>query len=79
MIINRWILAHPSVYAYRRSYANDELLVVNNLSSETTNFAIPEQFLTSNVIIAKYDDVTIQSSYMLRPYEAFALLKAEVS
>ena len=72
-------LAHPSVYAYRRSYANDELLVVNNLSSETTNFAIPEQFLTSNVIIANYDDVTIQFSYMLRPYEAFALLKAEVS
>ena len=62
---------HPKLFVYRRSWQQDELLVVCNFSGEETEIAFPEEWSTAQVLISNYD----RPGTVLRPWEAAILFR----
>lgn len=65
---------NAQVFAYRRDHQGTKLLVVCNFEKQDVPFVIPEEFEGSELLMGNYGKL-IPS--MLRPFEAFMLLKRE--
>lgn len=71
-----FLMDHPDVFAYVRTYKNQKLLVLNNFFKKNTIVAIPDRYLglSSQVLISNDDRKTFEKQMILRPYEAIACL-----
>lgn len=73
-----WMPDHNQVYAYIRGLNDTQLLVLNNFSNEATKISIPECFVTGEVLISNYNDVTVAGVQRLEPYQTLAIISRKV-
>ena len=62
---------HPSVFAYRRSYQNEDMIVVNHFYGKDTDWKIDLDLTGYDCILGNYSDYTKPQggTWRLRPYE----------
>jgi len=65
---------HPQVYAFKRIYNNEEMIVINNFYDKDTNVTL-DSIEGYNVLISNYDHHYLSSTLSLRPYESIVLYK----
>lgn len=65
---------HPSVYAFKRTYDDQSLIVLNNFYGENTEVQL-DLVEGYEVLLGNYASPTIASSMVLRPYESLVLYK----
>lgn len=65
------------VYAYTRNWEGRKLLTVCNLTGKEANAAIPAEFLGGKMLISNMNDTILTENMTLRPWESFAVLRAE--
>lgn len=65
---------NKNVYAFKRKYKNEEILVVNNLRSDKTSFKL-ENGKDYKVLLSNYEEDLSDKDINLRPYDAFVLYK----
>ncbi len=71
---------HPQVFAYRRTYETEEILIICNFSDKEARLETTQTFATKNILISNYKDlVTNNGMLCLRPYEAIIFQAQEVS
>jgi glycosidase len=58
----------PDVFAYTRSYYNQQIMVICNFSKETQDFTLPQRY--KHVIFNNYQNAHIHKVLHLKPYEA---------
>lgn len=73
-----WMPDHNQVYAYIRSLNGTQLLVLNNFSNAATKISIPVCFVTGDVLISNYDDVTVAGVQRLEPYQTLTIISRKV-
>lgn len=63
------------LYVYTRTLGTEKLLVICNFYGNTRNFALPEEVPAdrAEVLIGNYEQVRIQKTMEIRPYEALVL------
>ncbi|WP_409296648.1 alpha,alpha-phosphotrehalase [Peribacillus sp. SCS-26] len=64
---------HPEVFAYKRSFQNEELYVINNFFGKSTTFTLPglEPAADAAISLSNYKDSAAFSGELeLRPYES---------
>lgn len=66
---------HTQIFAYKREYDNNKLLVILNFTDKEAQMSIPEEFIGKHVkcLISNYDRQVIQKNVVLMPYEALVL------
>lgn len=65
---------HSRVFAYKREYNNDEILVIANLSENETRVQLPIKKEYSRIIFNNYERAKIDiSDVVLAPYECFVI------
>ncbi|MEE6673709.1 alpha,alpha-phosphotrehalase [Pediococcus acidilactici] len=70
-------LAHPTVFAYLRTYQSQRLLVLNNFYGKVATISIPEKFTSpdANILINNYSTPErVSNSLRLEPYQSLATL-----
>ena len=69
-------LAHPDVFAYRRTLGDQQLLVLNNFYGRQTEIAIPPEFVGGSVLISNDEAAAApaDTTVTLRPYQSLAIL-----
>lgn len=70
-------LAHPTVFAYLRTYQSQRLLVLNNFYGKVATISIPEKFTSpdANILINNYfTPERVSNSLRLEPYQSLAIL-----
>ena len=69
-------LAHPDVFAYRRTHGNQQLLVLNNFFGRQTRIEIPPEFVGGTILVSNYDDAVVptDTAVTLQPYQSLAIL-----
>ncbi|EFA25754.1 alpha,alpha-phosphotrehalase [Pediococcus acidilactici] len=70
-------LAHPTVFAYLRTYQSQRLLVLNNFYGKVATISIPEKFTSpdANILINNYSTPErVSNSLQLEPYQSLAIL-----
>jgi len=65
---------HPQVYAFKRTYHNESLIVLNNFYGEAATLHI-DRIQAYEVLISNYKNHELQDELILRPYESIALYK----
>ena len=65
---------HPSVFAYKRHYQNEELVVFNNFYGKETTVEL-ENINEYKVLISNYKEHDLKDTLTLKPYETIALYK----
>lgn len=80
---NNPILVHGSIeflelnkncISYLRSYDDQQILVLCNLSSENIKIPVPQGFHSGKILLSNYrDSLTGENPFILRPYEAIAV------
>ncbi len=64
---------HPSIFAYVRTWKDEQLLVIANFTENECLFELPKEitYYLSELVIHNYDvqDGTLES-FVLQPYEA---------
>ena len=65
---------HHSVFAYKRHYQNEELVVFNNFYGKETTVEL-ENIKDYKVLISNYKEHDLKDTLTLRPYETIALYK----
>ncbi len=65
---------NDKVFAYRRDHGAQHLLVVCNFEKESVPFDMPAEFEHGEVLVSNYGK---PQNGMLRPFEAFMLIKSE--
>ena len=69
-------LDHPSVFAYKRRWKNEELTVVNNFYKKETVLNIGEPINDYRCLISNYDRPDMKKDQVtLRPFESFVLYR----
>ncbi|WP_347362689.1 glycoside hydrolase family 13 protein [Vibrio vulnificus] len=66
---------HDSVFAYVRSYQDEQLLVINNFSDQDISLALPDNLQNKevNCLIYNYDQLDMLSvTLSLKPYQCYA-------
>lgn len=66
------------IFTYTRALEDKKLLVVCNLSGRTAPFRLPEAFAGGRMLLADMDDTVPAPEMVLRPWEAFAILKETI-
>ena len=61
---------HKSVFAYKRTYKNETLIVVNNFYGKETQIEFDFDTEGFECLISNYDKVKIEKVMTLRPYES---------
>ncbi|WP_409291187.1 alpha,alpha-phosphotrehalase [Peribacillus sp. SCS-37] len=64
---------HPEVFAYKRSFQNEVLYVINNFFGQSTTFTLSglEQAADAAISLSNYkDSPALSSELVLRPYES---------
>lgn len=70
-------LDHDKVYAYVREYEQQKLIVLNHFYDGTTQIDLTHETINWNsarVLHGNYDDVLLENTIVLRPYETVAIL-----
>ena len=67
-------LANNHLYAFKRNYENEELIVLNNFYAEETSVSI-DNIEDYEVMISNYKDHDLKNELHIRPYETIALYK----
>lgn len=67
---------HPQVYAFKRRYENEELLVINNFYGSTTSADI-DGISAYECLLSNYQDINLEGKLNLRPYESLILYKKQ--
>ena len=63
------------IYAYIRTLGDEKLIVYCNLSENTREVELPEEFVNKKVLISNYSDAKANQKITLRPYEAIVIQK----
>ena len=63
------------IYAYTRTLGDEKLIVYCNLSENTREVELPEEFTNGKIFISNYDDAAVNEKITLRPYEAIVIQK----
>lgn len=61
---------HPSVFAYKRIYKEETMVVINNFYGKETELEIPFDTLGFTCILSNYPEVRLENVMKLRPYES---------
>lgn len=69
-----WRLDDDQVFGYWRTLGQQRLLVLNNFYPNATTVDLPAEMLAAKVLLSNYDDVVLQSKFVLKPYQSVALL-----
>ena len=69
-----YLIDHDAIYAFKRHYQQEELIVVNNFYGKSTQVQIPD-LDDYEILISNYPDHQIQENLTLRPYETIAFYK----
>lgn len=66
---------HTQIFAYKREYKNNKLLVILNFTDKDAQMLTPDEFMGNHVkyLISNYDRQVIQKNAVLLPYEAMVL------
>lgn len=65
---------HKDVYAFVRTYQDEEWLVINNFKGHKTVVTLEDKWLNSKLIIDNYNEqLKVTKDLTLRPYEAIVL------
>lgn len=68
-------LAHPAIFAYRRTHEGQQLLVLNNFYGKQSEIEIPPEFVGGTVLISNDDAVApADTTVTLQPYQSLAIL-----
>lgn len=70
---------HPSVFAYKRKYEEQEWLVVANISEQSTQLELDSLEDLKHIIIGNTDRKTVERKLTLLPYEAFVVKATDKS
>ena len=62
------------LYAFKRNYENEELIVLNNFYAKETTVTI-DHSEDYEVLISNYKDHDLKNQLSIRPYETIALYK----
>lgn len=65
---------HPSIFAYKRYYQNEELIVLNNFYAEDT-FVDIQSIEEYQILLSNYHEQDLKNHLKLRPYESLVLYK----
>ncbi len=65
---------HSQVYAFIRTYHEQQLLCLNNFYSEPTSIVIPDDFLAGTILVDNYSDTVLAKEQVLQPYQTLAIL-----
>lgn len=63
------------LYVYTREYEGRKLLVVCSFTEKERSFDVPEEFADGTCLISNYEYENGKGAVILRPYEAFVLMK----
>lgn len=67
---------NDSVFAYRREYMDESLIVINNFYEEEAEVQLDlEELEKYKCIIDNYEEKNLKSRFVLRPYESAAFIK----
>src|SRR5699024_4813177 len=62
---------HPYVFAYKRKYQDETLIVVNNFYAEEIEVHFQEEIGNKQILLSNYPDSTVNLEHItLRPYES---------
>ncbi|WP_159795046.1 alpha,alpha-phosphotrehalase [Streptococcus halichoeri] len=64
---------HAQVYAFERRLAGQKLLVLNNFFATEIRVTLPGTYSQGQVLLSNYEDVLIQKTITLRPYQTLAI------
>ena len=65
----------PDLFIYTRTLGDERLLVVCNFSAKELNYEVPAEFEGGHILIANTDR-TGSGDAVIRPYEAYVIMKA---
>ncbi len=65
-----------SVFAYKRKYLGEELIVVNNYYKEEVELNLEENLEDYILLLSNYRDTKVDNNSILRPYESFVIYKS---
>ncbi|KAG9524747.1 glycoside hydrolase family 13 protein, partial [Aureobasidium melanogenum] len=70
---------HENVFAYKRSFKEQSVLVVCNFRQHDVDWKLPADFSTKNLLISNHDSVDVREGVVkLRPFEAFAVAQGKL-
>lgn len=70
------LIQHPSVFAYKRNYNNEQLIVINNFYKNETTCSLDENIKDFQWLLGNYTEHKLESSkIVLQPYESIVLYK----
>lgn len=67
---------HSQIYAFKRRYKDEELLVINNFYGSTTSADI-DGISAYQCLLSNYQDINLEGKLNLRPYESLILYKKQ--
>lgn len=62
---------HTSVYAYKRIYENETIIVINNFFDKNTEVSFDFDITKYQCILSNYDNTKLENNMILKPYESF--------
>lgn len=65
---------HPSIYAFKRTYQNEEMIVLNHFYDKEVQLSL-DGIEDYEVLISNYPSHTLTPKLVLRPYESLVLYK----
>lgn len=65
---------HPSIYAFKRKYHQEELLVLNNFYSENVTVNL-DDISGYHVLLSNYEKHALEKHLVLKPYETLVLYR----
>jgi trehalose-6-phosphate hydrolase len=68
---------HQSVFAYKREFLNQSLVVINNFYGQETEAHFVEDLIGYQCILSNYPERQLINKMMLRPYESMVYLKVK--
>lgn len=70
-----YLITHPYIYAFKRNYENQELIVLNNFYDIETIIELEENINDYDILISNYSNHQLSQKLSLRPYESLVLYK----
>lgn len=67
---------HPTLFAYKRQYQQEELIVINHFYDQEVEITI-DNIKDYHILISNYDEHHLTSTLKIRPYETIVLYKTK--
>lgn len=68
---------HPQVYAFKRIYHNEEMIVLNNFYDKDTNVTL-DSIEGYHILLSNYTNHQLSTNLPLRPYESIVLYRKKM-